>query len=1540
MDPRRRQYDALRQQGLSHLEALLRLSLQPATPFPAGAVAVDRDTMRLPDLAVTAEPPLTARRGERADATRAAVPAFALPQVPTIGPARDRTMLDVETTNTATRYSNASAPMRHLLSAAAGIGDAASLVAPETGERMRRSYVPEGSAVPRTAGEQATQFGSSLMALGGAQGALARAGASAVPALGRVLAPGPTASLGRRIGGNMLAGAPLDVANAATVDGDAGDRLRRLATNTAFSAAGATAFEAGADALRRLPGTVAPGRMLRPSGAALGNERGMLYFPTPDADPAKIAKKFKKFTDEALADKYRSVWQRMDEANAKGDILDGWTRFDPNADAQRSGGTRRQGRAIRRWRDDQRYLGELEYELFRRGFSEEQVRLLADLGAARQVLDEDLAGVPTDQPMRLSDRFEDVPAPTTPSQTFDDVTDPSRGRAPDEGLLVQPRAGRETARPLATEALQNAVGGPIIAEPLEETGRRLGINRQRISMDDAKRMSSDLDLPGFSPSKASQLPSVELMGHLEYLRGAPAKRAQIQTVLDDMTVTGEARRAAQRELDLLDDNAQDAFNRVTMHTNDAGRTLAYMRWMGRDPNSTSFWLKQVAKADPQAKGDILALPTAVAEDVRAIINEGKAKARAGRRGGAASTASAGEAPASMARIRPAGTSSDPKQGALLDLDALTQEQKNLAAEIKRLENELWAFKSQGRDTEAITATQIQLARARRQAASVLGTLENPPQRVQGPISPEQSVEAANATATRSQRLATDAAAQAADPLAVTPAQAAEAARLRAQVEPQNPLEDLAGWLSTEERAVTQAGTKQTRLQTGEPAPQRPADRLVDLPHVPAGMTPVDMALKDPTSRATDAVQRQIERQRQRVSDWVDRVVAGPAAPGAPRPERPSTAEIAEASLPKETLDELLRLVQSRRVASPLWQQVISLRNAGLLSGPKSSAINLLSNTITTGVHNFVERPVAGFYDFVYSALFRKPRSILVPSRDALASGGRAFVHHSKQAFGVNAARAVRAEGGSLMEAGRAAARSIAIQHGDLSAVNAIERPMVKFGVPGQQVQGPTARFLQSYHDFVFGFLGKQDVGYRQWTLALAAREMAETKAINEGLRRGTQEFADRVNALGNIAQLTPGDVVATLAKAADIEARGPVFASDNRPAELLNAAKSGAYGSFLSGSFQWVTPFAKVPVNIPLEGFKRAPLVGAYDPAVQWKTLAEMGGRLDLNLKQRAVVMSLAKQSVGAAVVYLGLKAGEKGLASGGFPKDSREQGLFRERNMVGDAAKIGGFWYGMYMMGPYGLLFGAAATMASAWKQEEGGAGEKALAATGAGITATARIVRDMPLMQGPKELFDVIEEPDRKTARWIGRQVGSLVPSFLGAAARASDPVLDRDLSSDSFLGSAKGRIPGLRQTLPPKLTPLGRENRGPANPLLRTVREMVDVTGARRERTDELTAEFTRLGLGISPLEQRAGRKAHFTARGVYVPEKPAETDEEYADRRAFVDPIAEQELLDFVRSSEYLRLDGDPERQADRLSRTLSTLRRQASERYDRIMAQIQ
>lgn len=239
----------------------------------------------------------------------------------------------------------------------------------------------------------------------------------------------------------------------------------------------------------------------------------------------------------------------------------------------------------------------------------------------------------------------------------------------------------------------------------------------------------------------------------------------------------------------------------------------------------------------------------------------------------------------------------------------------------------------------------------------------------------------------------------------------------------------------------------------------------------------------------------------------------------------------------------------------------------------------------------------------------------------------------------------------------------------------------------------------------------------------------------------------------------------------------------NSPGKLAQTLQS------LKAQFPALTvilPFVRTPANILKYTFERTPLAPLM--ASVRADIAAGGARQEL---------ALARLSTGTALMMIAADMAMSGVVSGSGPKDARERQALERTGWQRNSIKIGDRWYAYNRLDPAGSLLGLAAEMVeilnnSEDEDTEESVGEAAVAAV-ASISAT---VMSKTYLSGLADLFEAVSDPKRYTESFVQRLIGSTVPAIVGEAARTTDPYA-REVFN--MLDAIKRRTPGLSDDLP---------------------------------------------------------------------------------------------------------------------------------------------
>ena len=457
-----------------------------------------------------------------------------------------------------------------------------------------------------------------------------------------------------------------------------------------------------------------------------------------------------------------------------------------------------------------------------------------------------------------------------------------------------------------------------------------------------------------------------------------------------------------------------------------------------------------------------------------------------------------------------------------------------------------------------------------------------------------------------------------------------------------------------------------------------------------------------------------------------------------------------------------------------WEQMYEVWVNGLLSGPQTHAVNVLSNTLV--------------------ALWQVPERFLSSKiGQAFGDGGVQAGEATAQAFGMVhgfkdglklAAKTMRTgEGSDVIGKVEQSSRSFTAENFTPTragrVVNFITAGSLERGgiaARGVDLLGDVARVpsrLVTAEDELF-----KTVGYRMELQAQAFRT-----ASAEGLKG--EAMAKRI---------------------ADIVANPP----ENLHLAAVDAARYQTFTKPLGEAGQaaqkWIrkipalrllAPFVRTPTNILKYVGERTPLA-VLSKSVR-ADIAAGGARRDL---------ALARIGLGTMVMGVVADMTASGTITGGGPSNKEMRSHLRNTGWQPYSVKIGDTWYSYNRLDPLGMTLGLAADTAEIMGQTYGDSanadmGPDELAA--AAVMAVAKNVTSKTWLTGVSELIEAIEDPDRNMTRFLQRYAGTLVPAGVAQVNRTFFDPTQRDTMGldpwQSMVNQVRSKIPGYSDDLPPR-------------------------------------------------------------------------------------------------------------------------------------------
>ena len=485
---------------------------------------------------------------------------------------------------------------------------------------------------------------------------------------------------------------------------------------------------------------------------------------------------------------------------------------------------------------------------------------------------------------------------------------------------------------------------------------------------------------------------------------------------------------------------------------------------------------------------------------------------------------------------------------------------------------------------------------------------------------------------------------------------------------------------------------------------------------------------------------------------------------------------------------------------------------GLLSGPQTHAVNVLSNTLTQMFAIPEHYLAAGFGKLRGDGdkvLFRDVNArafgMVEGMKDGLFAAGRAFRTEEASDFlnkiDVNNPQAIPSVTFRKGKAGK----SVSILGNEVALPLTGE---IKIG--GKQIRIP-GRMLLAGDEFF------KTIAYRA-----KVNELAMRQAIKEG---GTREqIAARIQELKTNP---PKDI-----KLAAVD-EGQYLTFTNQLGDTGQSLVRAANKHIV---LKFFTPFIRTPTNIVKFAGHRTPAAPLM-PSFR-KEIKAGGSRRDV---------ALARMTMGSAVMATTAYLAAQGLVTGGGPSPaSGLRGAWLQQNQP-YSIKVGDRWVAYNRVEPLGILLGLSAD----FTEISGEVGEKEAGEIGAALVmSVARNITSKTFLEGLSGLVEAVSDPERNAERMIQKFAGTLIPTGVAQVQRVQDPTL-RDVRS--AIDQIRSRIPGYAQDLPARRNLWGEPIQlapgiGP---------DIISPLYSRRIEPDAVEQEILRLEVPVRPPVRRIGK-----------------------------------------------------------------------------------
>lgn len=534
--------------------------------------------------------------------------------------------------------------------------------------------------------------------------------------------------------------------------------------------------------------------------------------------------------------------------------------------------------------------------------------------------------------------------------------------------------------------------------------------------------------------------------------------------------------------------------------------------------------------------------------------------------------------------------------------------------------------------------------------------------------------------------------------------------------------------------------------------------------------------------------------------------------------------------------------------SNIVDQALSVWQAGLLTGFKTSGLNLAANAGHAVLRKVSDLP-STLVD-VATSLFTGKRTISLTTKGL----GRGVSQGSKEAIDYLVNGYDPAKVGNKFEGGT------------VFSNNAV------------------GKLAKIYTQTIQRFIGSQDRPFSKAAFFNSIADQAGAEAKNLSLHG--DEYSQYVDKM--LANPSP-----KIGKRAAKEAEQAVFANSTQLGTAAQKITQSVPGS------KALIPFAKTPSAVVGSVFSYTPIGTVY----------EIGKQIAAKtFDQRALSQAIGKGLTGTALLWLGTELAKGGYINGSYPTDPKERALWLAENRQENSIVFpNGVQIQAQSLGPAGNVLVAGAAMQ---KAKDNGTGE--LAALGAQIGSTALQSPALQGLQGftdalndptrnaqsfanslagsivPTLVSDVAQAGDRApNGQGVARQTNSTLDSITnrlpGLHLRESNPVAVDSLGNDRTTGK------NLFQTLidPTRSVTL---NSSPAIDTLRSLSNQgASATPTKQDR--KITAHGYDLTLTPSQLTDLQKKEGLATQQAIQaISNNPAFQASSPEDQAAYIDKIA--------------------------------------------------
>lgn len=503
--------------------------------------------------------------------------------------------------------------------------------------------------------------------------------------------------------------------------------------------------------------------------------------------------------------------------------------------------------------------------------------------------------------------------------------------------------------------------------------------------------------------------------------------------------------------------------------------------------------------------------------------------------------------------------------------------------------------------------------------------------------------------------------------------------------------------------------------------------------------------------------------------------------------------------------------------APWYKKLTGLWKAGLLTGLKTTGLNVSSTAFNTGLEALSRIPATGA-DIVIS-LITKKRTVTLASEMSRKIG--------------QLIKTGKADKEGFLEGTKKGFEYVKTGYDERRLRDFTQMGKIEYG------NSPVGKLMTAYVDSVFKVTGAGDFPFFYGVRASSMLDQATAAAKNSGLKGAERKaFIDEL-------LKSPTDEMIENATA---DAMIATFTNDT----LIGRIGVKVQEFPLVGDI--IVPFARTPGAVAMQVVNYTP-AGVVAEAAKQITKGEFD--------QRKLSKAIGRGITGTGAMYLGYTAYQNGIVSLNYEEGERDNEQAKLEGRRPNAIRLGDRWYSAASFGPAGFQIILGGYLARGIS--ETGSVVNAVAQTALGM---GTLISEQSMMQGLQRFVQAIDDPKTFAGSYVESLLGSTIPTIVADVANALDPV---ERETPGILDTMVMRTPFLRETLAQRVdtlgAPVGLTKEEEQNAWVRggdVAAAMLDFTRSTGAKTSPLIEEFKRLKeAGHSATPTKLGNKNGYDA-----------------------------------------------------------------------------